>query len=195
MEYFIQYSANEVHPCTLGEFVLKWWAARRGDCPNKTFIKRLFNRAQEADSRWVYSVKRDPRYRALVEELGVDIPTVYRYLYYNCSKHSNLLSQLSQLRRCIKQGDGTTLLYLNREEIVSTNNMRAHVADIPAFSYNSFIQTHGTYNSHWYLVCGGKGRNGYSWNFISFVTDSPNEITSILESFEWAYLHFLTNND
>ena len=47
IRHFTEHRTKDVHPCILGEIVLKWWRVREGNWPDTTFVKELFTKIQE----------------------------------------------------------------------------------------------------------------------------------------------------
>ena len=172
IRYFTEHAGTELHPCITAEIVLKWWSVRKGVCPDNTFIKTIFTKVQDMYSNWVYKLNEDSRYKDMVTTLGLRTPAVYRYFYY-ASTDSNT----NKIKECIQAGDGTPLV-LPVEVIFCTDNMAAYKETVPAFRYNpAVVPPYTINNGHWHLHCEYKDNGVITYNFISFITNTQQEIT------------------
>ena len=186
IKYFTEHAGGELHPCITAEIVLKWWRVREGVCPDNTFIKTLLSKVQEMYSEWVTDVISDSRYVDIVSTFGLGNPAVSRNLYYNSD-----IDRVSQLKQCIQARDGTPLV-LPVEDIVCTDNMSVYKDTVPAFRYNpAVVPPYTINNGHWYLVCKYKDNDVTAWNFISFITDTQQDIINYLETCVHAFLCFV----
>ena len=186
IRYFTEHAGTELHPCITAEIVLKWWSVRKGVCPDNTFIKILFTKVRDMYSDWVYDLNRDPRYKDMVGALGLREPTVYRYFYYASNE-----SITNKIKECIQAGDGTPLV-LPVEDILCTDNMAAYKETIPAFRYNpAVVPPYSLNNAHWYLKCQYKDYGVTTYNFISFITITQQDIVNHLESCYYAWLTYV----
>ena len=152
IRYFTEHGAKDVHPCNLGEIVLKWWRVREGNCPDTTFVKELFTKIQEIDSDWVDNVKSDCRYKELIRELQLKRPAEQRGFRYFVGRFDD---EAYKLKQCIMEGDGSQLL-LAEWNLCSTPNMKAYRDNVSPFTYNpsaSADPVEGIDAGHWYLVC------------------------------------------
>ena len=186
IRYFTEHAGTELHPCITAEIVLKWWSVRKGVCPDNTFIKTLFTKVQDMYSNWVYNLKEDSRYKDMVGALGLRNPAVHRYFYY-----ANSDSNTNKIKECIQAGDGTPLV-LPVEHIRCSNNMAAYKETVPAFRYNpAVVPPYSLNNGHWFLHCKYKDNGVITANFISFITNTQQEIVNHLESCTDAWLWYV----
>ena len=186
IRYFTEHAETELHPCITAEIVLKWWSVRKGVCPHNTFIKTLFTKAQDIYSDWVYDLNQDPRYKDMVEALGLRTPAVLNYFYY-ASTDSNTI----KIKKCIQAGDGT-LLVLPVEGISCSDNMASYKETVPAFRYNpAVVPPYTINNAHWYFMFRYKDNDVTTYNFISFITNTQQEIVNHLESCTRAWLRYV----
>ena len=186
IRYFTEHAGTELHPCITAEIVLKWWSVRKGVCPDNTFIKTLFTKAQDVYSNWVYYLIRDSRYKDMVGALGLRKPAVGGYFYYGSND-----SNTNKIKECIQAGDGTPLV-LPVKNIHCTHKMAAYKETVPAFRYNSAVVPPYTINNaHWYLTCEYEDNDVATYNFISFITNTQQEIVNHLESCTHAWLWYV----
>ena len=186
IRYFTEHAGTELHPCITAEIVLKWWSVRKGVCPDNAFIKTIFTKVQDMYSSWVYYLNLDSRYKDMVEALGLRTPAVPNYFYY-----ANSDSNTNKIKECIQAGDGTPLV-LPVEDIHCTNNMAAYKETVPAFRYNpAVVPPYSLNNGHWFLTCQYKDNGVITYNFISFITNTQQEIVNHLESCTGAWLWYV----
>ena len=186
IRYFTEHAGTELHPCITAEIVLKWWSVRKGICPDKTFIKTLFTKVQDVYSNWVHNLISDSRYKDMVGALGLRTPAVVRYFYYGSND-----SNTNKIKECIQAGDGTPLV-LPVEHIYCSDNMAAYKETVPAFRYNpALVPPYSLNNGHWYLTCQYKDNGVTTNNFISFITNTQQEIVNHLESCTEAWLWYV----
>ena len=188
IKYFTENTGKELHPCISAEIVLKWYSARKAECPDNTFIKTLFTKVQEMGSLWIKAVKDDYNYRDVVTALALAQPAEERFLYYGYQYHNNIVAQLKQ---CIQTRDGTPLI-LPVESIHCSDNMTVCRQTVPPFHYNpAAVPPYGLSNGHWYLVSAFENKHVWYYDFISFITFSQQKIINYLESSPVAYLVFV----
>ena len=73
----------------------------------------------------------------------------------------------------------------------NSNNMAAYKETIPAFRYNpAVVPPYSLNNAHWYL-CKYKDNGVLTYNFISFITNTQQEIVNHLESCTDAWLWYV----
>ena len=186
IRYFTEHAGTELHPCITAEIVLKWWSVRKGVCPDNTFIKTIFTKVQDMCSNWVYKLNEDSRYKDMVEALGLRTPAVYRYFYYVSSD-----SNTDKIKECIQAGDGTPLV-IPVKDIRCADNMAAYKETVPAFRYNpAVVPPYSLNNAHWYLTCEYEDNDVATYNFISFITNTQQEIVNHLESCTGAWLRYV----
>ena len=185
--YFVKHAGRNLHPCITAEIVMKWWTIREGKCPEKAYIRNLFSKIQEMSSAWGGHFAKDPRYLGVTSELGLEKPEVRRIICYYSNDDN-----ISQLKQCIKTGDGTPLA-LPVESLSCSENMIAYKETIPEFRYNpAEVPPYAINNGHWYLLCLYKPDNGAeAWFSVSFITDTQQEIMNYLESSRVAMLQFV----
>ena len=186
IRYFTEHAGTELHPCITAEIVLKWWSVRKGVCPDNTFIKTLFTKVQDIHDSWVYNLNLDSRYKDMVETLSLREPGMKRFFYYVSEPSST-----DKLKECIQAGDSTPLV-LPVENIYCTNNMAAYKETVPAFRYNpAVVPPYTINNAHWFLACEYRDNGVTTDNFISFITNTQQEIVNHLESCTHAWLRYV----
>ena len=186
IRYFTEHAGTELHPCITAEIVLKWWSVREGVCPDNTFIKTIFTKVQDVYSKWVYNLISDSRYKDMVVALGLRKPAVHRIFYYG-----SIDSNTNKIKECIQAGDGTPLV-LPVESMHCSDNMAAYKETVPAFRYNpAVVPPYTINNAHWYLECEYKDNGVITNNFISFITNTQQEIVNHLESCTHAWLLYV----
>ena len=186
IRYFTEHTGEELHPCITTEIVLKWWCVKESVCPDNTFIRTMFSKIKAIYNTWVFHVTLDLRYKYMVKSMRLGRTVVRRHFYY--TSNNNIISQLKQ---CIQAGDGTPLV-LPVESIQCSDNMGVYKHAVPAFRYNPAVLPPYTINNgHWYLVCKCEDNCVTSNNFISFITDTKQEIINYLETCANAWLFFV----
>ena len=171
IRYFTEHTGKELHPCITAEIVMKWWRVRESVCPDNTFIITLLSKIRKMYSHWFEDVIGDSRYYDMVKSLGLGYAAVQRY-FNNVSKKK----KVSGLKQCIQAGNGTPLVLPVKDMRVS-DDMEA-----PAFRYNpAVIPPYSGFSGHRYLVCRCKDNCVVTWKFISFITDTQQEIMNYLE--------------
>ena len=186
IRYFTEHAGTELHPCIIAEIVLKWWSVRKGVCPDNTFIKTIFTKVQDIYNNWVYNLYLDSRYKDMVETLSLREPAVGRYFYYASSD-----SNTNKIKECIQAGDGTPLV-LPVKDIRCSNNMAAYKETVPAFRYNpAVVPPYSLNNAHWFLHCRYNDNGVLTYNFISFITNTQQEIVNHLVSCTSAWLRYV----
>ena len=186
IRYFTEHAGTELHPCITAEIVLKWWSVRKGVCPDNTFIKTIFTKVQDVYSHWVYNLTSNSRYKDMVAALGLRQPAVNRYFHY-----ANTDSNTNKIKDCIQAGDGTPLV-LPVEDIRCSDNMAAYKKTVPAFRYNpAVVPPYSLNNAHWYIYCKYKDNGVITDNFISFITNTQQEIVNHLVSCTYAWLSYV----
>ena len=129
--YFTEYAAEDLHPCVIGEIVLKWWRVNCAEYHDISFIKTLFTKIDDIYDTWLYDAARDCRYKELIITLKLD--TDYdTFLFYYCSHGNN---NLIALKQCIEKGDDTDLT-LPTNHICSSHNMAVYRNNMPVFRNN-----------------------------------------------------------
>ena len=129
-----------------------------------------------------------PKYSHILETPGLEYPWVLRYFFYCCDNEKIV----SQLKQCIQAGDGTPLV-LPKKYLLCSNDMKVHKKTVPAFRYNpARVSPYTINNGNWYLVCIYYDNNGVvAARFISFYTDTQQEIKNYLDQSYEALLHFV----
>ena len=182
---FIQEAANVIHQCVIGEIVIHWWISRiRPEYTNniiKVVVKALFTLIRYSYSGWLGVLAADTRYADMIDNLRILSPTPnYIYCYFDCKN-------LSRLKACIEKGDGMPLR-LSPNDLRSSRNMDLYKHKLTPFRYNPGIApTYGCIEEHWFLVC----YIDTTEKFMSFVTDTQQDIISHLDSSYYALLFFV----
>ena len=186
IRYFTEHAGTELHPCITTEIVMKWWSVIEGVCPDNTFIQSIFSKVQEMYSYWVTCVTEDSKYKDMVKTLGLRGPAVYRYFYY-----MNRPNNTNKIKECIQAGDGASLV-LPKEDIFSSDSMTAYKQTVPAFRFDpAVVPPYCLNKAHWFLLCRYEDDYVTTHNFISFITNTQQEIVDHLESCTGAYLMYV----
>ena len=91
----------------------------------------------------------------------------------------------------MQAGDGTPLV-LPGEDIQCSDNMSVYKDIVPAFRYNpAVVPPYTINNGHWYIVCKYEHNDVTAMNFISFITDTQQDIINYLETCVHAFLCFV----
>ena len=172
---FTEHATEDLHPCVIGEIVLKWWRVSRAKCPDLTFIKTLFTKIEDIYDTWLYDAARDCRYKELIITLKLDTD-FSTYLCYYCD-HDN--KNLIALKQCIEKGDGIELTFPTNH-IRNAQKMALYKYNMPVFRYNTAIfPPYGVSSGHWYLsFCNEED----SSKMVSLITESQQKILSYFES-------------
>ena len=122
----------------------------------------------------------------MVETLGLRGSAVDRYIYYGNNKRIT-----KKIKGCIQAGDGTPLV-LPVEDIHCTDDMAAYKKTVPAFRYNPAVVPPYNLNiGHWFLSCRYEDSGVITWYFVSFITNTQQEIVNHLESCIDAWLWYV----
>ena len=72
IKYFTTHAGTGIHPCVVGEIVLKWWRVRTAaEHVDISFIAPLITTAHNFSSSWYYHVCQDKRYKSLIKALNI----------------------------------------------------------------------------------------------------------------------------
>ena len=122
----------------------------------------------------------------MVATLGLRNPAVDPYFYYVSSD-----SNTNKIKECIQAGDGTPLV-LPVEDIDCSDNMAAYKETVPAFRYNpAVVPPYSLNNVHWFLHCRYEDNGVTTYNVVSFITNTQQEIVNHLESCTGAWLLYV----
>ena len=181
IKYFAEHTSSFIHPCIVADIVSEWWLHKKEECPSVNFIRTLVTRIQNCYSLWVDDVRNDAKFKRLIRMLDLVEPIVRHHLYYRSIN-------IFELIRCV-EGEGVirkTLYYFNLQ---CTDNMAQHKATLPEFQYKSTrVPPSGGVSGHWYLRCYG---HNHFYMYISFITQSQQEILDYLSCCTRADLHFV----
>ena len=187
--YFTEYAAKDIHPCVIGEIVLKWWRVNCTEYHDIPFIKTLFKKMEDIYYTWLDDSRNDIRYEELFMTITVVTKIDGRYLFYYCN-HAN--KNLIALKQCIEKGDGTELT-LPTNDIENSEDMEVYRDNMPVFRYNTAIfPPYGASTGHWYLIfC----NDNVSDSMVSLITECQQDILSYFEICDTAVLHFIPSPD
>ena len=176
IKYFTE-NGTGILPCVVVEIVLKWWRVRTDrEYVDMSFITPLITTIQNVSSYWYYSVRKDKRYKDLMETLDIPAPTTEHYIYYIGRAHIN-----SILEDCISRGDGTPA---QLKDLYCSNNMERYRQSVPAFRYNAAVfPPYGDTIHHWYI--------GTPYKHVSLITESKEEICNYISNTFKCYLYFV----
>ena len=188
IRYFTEYASKDIHPCVIGEIVLKWWRINRTECPDMTFIKNLFTKIDDIYDRWLDDANDDIRYKELFHVIELDTKDT-KYLYCYCNHKGENMIVLTQ---CIEKGNGADLIFpINHIEY--TQNMAVYGQNMPVFRYNTaMFPPYGVSNGHWYLVFYYEND---TFSMVSLITESQQDLLDYLESCYDVGLHFIPSPD
>ena len=165
LQRFVENAITEIHPCIIGEIVIKW-SEISGHCYDcgiyKTYIINLF---QSAGKQWYPVLHNAYNYRWLNQWKGELDKSPVEYLHY----FLYVSKQNSFLRDCIEVGDGTPI-NLPKKDLKYSESMEKYAESIPAFRYNpNVVPQYGNIEGHWFLLTEGN-------YYISFITENQQHI-------------------
>ena len=144
---FTENARTGIHPCVVGEIVLKWWRVRTdGEHVDMSFITPLIKTIENVSTEWYYNVCEDERYKGLTETLDIPKPEEERVMcYMGRAAYNNI-----NLRDCIRKGDGTPV---QLKCFKCTYSMERYRQSVPAFRYNTAVfPPCGDTIHHWYVI-------------------------------------------
>ena len=194
IRFFTEYAAKDIHPCVIGEIVLKWWRVRRTEYPDTTFIKTLFGKIDNIYDTWLFSANGDIRYKELFQNFKLNTGFIkYSHQFY-CDRGTYNVNNLIALMKCIEKGDGTELtLPINRISIMM--DMTLSVKMMPEFTYNTAVfPPYGASTGHWYLEFSNENTTE-SASMVSLITESQQDILRYFLCYEKIYLHCVPTSD
>ena len=188
IRYFTEYAAKGIHPCVIGEIVVKWWRVNYTEYHDLTYIKTLFTKIEDFYDTWLYDTNCDVRFRELFITLVQDFH-ISKYLHYYCYREDETLIALKQ---CIEKGDGTELTFPTNR-ISNSPDMAEYKKNTPLFRYNTGIfPPYGVSSGHWYLLFCNEDE---SYSMVSLIIESQQDILTYFESCDHVELHFIPSPD
>ena len=191
IRFFTEYAAKHLHPCVIGEIVLKWWRVNCTEYHDLTFIKTLFTKIDDFYDNWLEDSRDDRRnYELFITlRLSTDINT---FLCHYCTHDNN---NLIALKQCIEKGDGTELTFPSNR-ICNTEDMEVYKDSMPAFRYNtSIFPPYGVIPGHWYMLFYSVESCTSSSRMVSLITESQQDILTYFETSDLVDLHFIPSPD
>ena len=189
IRFFTEYAAKDLHPCVIGEIVLKWWRVNCTEYHDISFIKTLFKEIDDIYDRWPEDVRDDRRNYELIITLRIRT-YMSRFLLHYCTHDNN---NLMALKQCIEKGDGTELNFPTNE-LCNTEDMEVYKDIVPVFRYNtSIFPPYGVSTGHWYMFF--LSLENYTCSMVSLITESQQDILSYFETCDLVDLHFVPSPD
>ena len=197
IRYFTEHAAKDIHPCIVGDIVLKWWTVKSAQCPDTSFIKTLFKKIEDFYDFWSMAASSDNRYYDLFQTLNLGGNEFTNAIHFYFDKDNG---NLSALREYIERGDGTALTLPTWD--IRCFGMETVMDKMSGFSYNpALFPPYRENDGYWFLFFRYKADSGtgsdsdFNFSMVSLITEYQQDILAYFDSCILGNLVFVPSLD